>query len=206
MIKVVLADDHPVVRRGIKSMLSGETDIYVVGEVDSGGDQLMEMVNSTQPDVVVLDVKMPGHNLVSSVKALKESPPGPKVLILSGFDNMEYVLSTLEVGVSGYLLKDEDPRTLLAAIRAVAKGETWLSPQLSGKVVSARLLRSTLSEREMEVLGLIAQGYNTQQIAEELYLSPRTVQNHVSSIYSKLNINSRVEAAKYAMEMGIALP
>jgi len=203
MIKVVLADDHPVVRRGIKSMLSGETDIYVVGEVDSG-DQLMEVVNSTQPDVVVLDVKMPGHNVISSVKALKESPPGPQVLILSGFDNMEYVLSTLKAGVSGYLLKEEDPRTLLAAIRTVAKGGTWLSPQLSEKVASATLLRSTLSEREMEVLGLIAQGYNTQQIAEELYLSPWTVQNHVRSIYSKLDIKSRAEAARYATEMGLA--
>ena len=203
MIKVVLADDHPVVRRGIKSMLSGETDIYVVGEVDSG-DQLMEVVNSTQPDVVVLDVKMPGHNVISSVKALKESPPGPQVLILSGFDNMEYVLSTLKAGVSGYLLKEEDPRTLLAAIRTVAKGGTWLSPQLSEKVASATLLRSTLSEREMEVLGLIAQGYNTQQIAEELYLSPWTVQNHVRSIYSKLDIKSRAEATRCAMEMGLA--
>jgi len=202
MIKVVLADDHPVVRQGTKSMLSGESDIYVVGEVASG-DQLMEVVNSCQRDVVVLDVRMPGHNVVASVKALKESHPAPKVLILSGFDNMEYVLSTVEAGVSGYLLRDEDPRTLLAAMQAVAKGQTWLSAQLSQKVVSARLLRSTLSEREIEVLALIGQGFNTQQIAKELYLSPRTIQNRVFSIYKKLNLKSRAEAARYAMEKGL---
>jgi DNA-binding NarL/FixJ family response regulator len=200
-IKVLLAEDHHMVRAAFARYLAGTPDIQVVGEVADGGE-LMPAVAAAQPDVVLLDVVMPGLDAPQATRALKAAYPDLKVLVLSAHKREAYVLGLLEAGAAGYMLKDDAPATLVAAIRAVARGEMWLSPQVTELALGRRETGPALTPRQREVLRLLARGYSNDRIAQELGLRERTVKNHVSRLYRKLGVRSRTEAVLYAVRQG----
>jgi DNA-binding NarL/FixJ family response regulator len=208
MIHVVLADDHPVVRAGVKTMLERESDLHVVGEIGDG-TQVESLTRYWQPDVLVLDVNMPGLDPVATTRRLREQHPRLHILVLTAYDDDAYVTGLLSAGATGYLLKEEALDTLVAAIRAVARGESWLSQRIAGRlarkaVAPARAAEAEpLTPREREVLRLLALGLSNDEIAERLFITKRTVQNHVSAIYGKLGLDSRAEAVLYAIRHGI---
>jgi len=202
MIRVVIAEDHHVVREAIAAHLARESDIQVVGQVADGGE-LMAAVEAAQPDVLLLDVKMPGLNAPQAARALIAAHPGLKILVLSAHRREAYVLGLLRAGASGYMLKDDPPETLALAVRAVARGGVWLSPQVAGMAVErGEGEEPLLSPREMEVLRLLARGYSNAGIGEELGLAERTVKNHAGRIYRKLGVRSRTEAVSVAVRRG----
>ena len=207
-IRVLIADDHPVVRAGIKTMLEKEPGLCVVGEI-AEGDRVEALTRQWRPDVLVLDVNMPGLDPVSVTRHLREQYPALNVLVLTAYDDDAYVTGLLAAGATGYLLKEEALDTLVAAIRAVAKGESWLSQRVAGRLARKAVapVRAAeiepLTPREREVLRLLALGLSNDGIADRLYIAKRTVQNHVSNIYSKLNLDSRAEAVLYAIRHGI---
>lgn len=207
-IRVVLADDHPVVRAGIKTMLEKEPGLHVVGEI-AEGSQVEALTSQWRPHVLVLDVNMPGLDPVSAARRLKDNQPSLNILVLTAYDDDAYVRGMLSAGATGYLLKEEALDTLVTAIRAVARGESWLSQRVAGRLarraVSPPRAGATepLTAREGEVLRLLALGLGNDQIAETLSISKRTVQNHVSNIYGKLGLDSRAEAVLYAIRHGI---
>lgn len=212
-IRVIIADDHAIVRLGIIKLLELEAadDIAVVGEVDNG-DRVLAAVQSLAPDVLLLDVMMPGLDVVSRVRQALEVASPPRVLILTASEHDEYVQPLLTAGISGYLLKDEAPEAIVQAIRAVASGQTWFSQRIAGLIVRAQLAsgeaeqavgETTLTPREWEILQQIGQGKSNSEIADQLVLSKTTVQNYVSSIYAKLGIESRSQALLYAMRSGM---
>jgi DNA-binding NarL/FixJ family response regulator len=208
-IRVIIADDHAIVRLGIRRLIDVQAggEIQVADEVEDGG-QLLEAVQAHRPDVLLLDVMMPGPDVVSQVSQVRELPDPPRVIILTGYAQDATVLPLLAAGVSGYLLKDDIPETIVQAIRAVASGQTWFSQQIAGLIVrstyapqeSEQLVgASPLTPREWEILQQIGQGKSNSEIADQLTLSKTTVQNYVSSIYGKLGIETRAQAILYAM-------
>lgn len=209
-IRVLIADDHPVVRAGIVSMLNKEPDIRVIAETGDGG-QVERLTAETAPGVLVLDVNMPGFDPVATTRHLKEKHPPLHILILTAYDDEAYVTGLLSAGATGYVLKDEALDSLVGAIRTIATGESWLSQRIAGRLarkaigpVSARAAEAeSLTPREREVLRLLALGLSNDEIAEQLFITKRTVQNHVSNIYGKLDLDSRAEAVLYAIRYGI---
>ena len=202
MIRVLIAEDHHVVREAIAAHLARQPDIQVVGQVADGGE-LMAAVEAARPDVLLLDVKMPGLNAPQATRALISAHPDLKILVLSAHKREAYVLGLLRAGASGYMVKDDPPETLALAVRAVARGEVWLSPQVAGMVVEqGEGEEPPLSPREMEVLRLLARGYSNAQIADELGITERTVKNHAGRIYGKLGVGSRMEAVLHAVRRG----
>lgn len=209
LIRVLVADDHPIVRAGIVSMLSKEADIRIVGETGNG-KQVERLTAETAPDVLVLDVNMPGLDPVGVTRHLKERHSTSRVLVLTAYDDDAYVTGLLSAGATGYVLKDEALDTLVTAIRAVAKGESWLSQRIAGRLARKAVAQGEgdagpepLTAREQEVLRLLALGLSNEEIAEKLVITRRTVQNHVSSIYGKLELASRAEAVLYAIRNGM---
>jgi DNA-binding NarL/FixJ family response regulator len=207
-IRIVLADDHPVVRDGIRNRLSREQDLDVVGEAASG-EETIRLARRLHPNVVLLDVAMPGPGAVPVMEALHREDPDVKVLVLSAFDDDEYVFGMLAAGATGYALKDEQLSTLVEAVRATARGEAWLSPRVATKVTHRAMgdadpIGESLTEREREVLTLMAQGKENAEIAEELVVTERTVKFHVGNIYSKLGVTSRAAAVALAYQQGWA--
>jgi len=205
-IRIVLADDHPVVRDGIRSRLSREEDLDIVGEAASG-EETIRQARRLHPNVVLLDVAMPGPGAVPVMEALHREDPDVKVLVLSAFDDDEYVFGMLAAGATGYALKDEQLSTLVEAVRATARGEAWLSPRVATKVTHRAMggadpIGASLTEREREVLTLMAQGKENAEIAEELVVTERTVKFHVGNIYSKLGVTSRAAAVALAYQQG----
>lgn len=206
-IRILLADDHPVVREGIYNRLSREEDFDVVGEAANGED-VIRQAQRLHPDVILLDVAMPGPGAVPVMETLQQSQPSARVLVLSAFEDDEYVFGLLGAGAAGYALKDERLSTLVDAIRTVAKGETWLSPRVATKVTSRMTGRMPEAEeppltgRELEVLGLIASGKENAEIAAELVITERTVKFHVGNIYAKLGVTSRTAAVVEAIRRG----
>jgi len=204
----VLADDHPVVRAGIKTMLEKEPGLRVVGEI-AEGSQVEALTSQWRPHVLVLDVNMPGLDPVSAARRLKDNHPSLNILVLTAYDDDAYVRGMLSAGATGYLLKEEALDTLVTAIRAVARGESWLSQRVAGRLARRAVFppgagaTEPLTAREGEVLRLLALGLGNDQIAETLSISKRTVQNHVSNIYGKLGLDSRAEAVLYAIRHGI---
>jgi two-component system, NarL family, response regulator NreC len=206
-IKVLLADDHAVVRQGFRLILSSQSDMTIVGEA-SNGREVLELAEKLQPDVVIMDVAMPELNGIEATRRLAESMPHTRVLALSMHKDSVYVREILRAGARGYLLKDSFDTDLLAAVRAVARGEGYLSPGVSEAVLSDYRKQVTdpldlLSSREREVLQLIAEGKTNKEIATLLNLSVYTVDAHRGRIMEKLNLHTSGEIVRFAMRKGI---
>ncbi len=210
-IRIVIADDHAVVRQGTRSLLEREEDLEVVGEAGDG-EQAVKLIEQLKPDVAIIDISMPKLNGVEVTRQVKPRCPSTAVLILTAYDDDEYVFALLEAGAAGYLLKDGDAREVVGAVRAVYAGESVLHPAIARKVISrlkspenkpGREKPATdLSEREMQVLKLAARGLSNRDIANELVISLRTVQGHLGSIFNKLGVGSRTEAIFQAAKRG----
>jgi len=210
-IRVILAEDHVVVREGTRQLLERENDLEVVGEAGDG-EEAVRQVTESHPDVVIMDIAMPKLNGIEATKQIKARYPTTAVLILSAYDNDQYVFALLEAGAAGYLLKNVRGRDLIDAIRAVHAGECVLHPVIARKVVNRLAstqgkpekddLLDQLTEREMEVLKLAARGMSNKDIAEELALSVRTVEAHLGTIFNKLQVGSRIEAVLVGLRKG----
>jgi DNA-binding NarL/FixJ family response regulator len=210
-VRVIVADDHPVVREGLRSFLATRPGIDVVGEA-ADADGVVRRAESLRPDVVLVDLVMPGDG-IEAIRRLQALPTPPRVLVLTSFTGDDKVVPALRAGAAGYLLKDVDPLELEAAIHTIHRGGTLLSPSASAPLIDAvradaapaqedeRLAR--LSPRERDVLDCLARGLSNRAIAGELYVSEKTVKTHVSSILSKLRVADRTQAAVYALRHGI---
>jgi len=211
-IKIVIADDHAVVRQGTRSLLEREKDLEVVGEA-ADGEEAVKLIEQLRPDVAIIDIAMPKLSGVEVTRQIKPRCPSTAVLILTAYDNDEYVFALLEAGAAGYLLKDVSSREVVEAVRAVHAGESVLHPIIARKVISRLTSSATkvgeekpaveLSEREIEVLKLAARGLGNKDIATKLFISKRTVQGHLGSIFNKLNVGSRTEAVFQAVKRGL---
>ena len=207
-IRVVLVDDHAILRSGLRKVLEAEADIEVVGEAESAERAVFEAL-STKPDVVVMDVVMPGMSGIDGTPAVLQAAPGSKVLVLSMQDDPRYVREAFAVGAAGYVLKEAADTEVVGAIRAVAAGERYVHPALGARLVAAdaeerkRADADPLSEREREVLRLLALGHTNQEIAKMLYISVRTAETHRAHIMQKLRLSSRAELVRYALENGL---
>ncbi|HEV3473264.1 MAG TPA: response regulator transcription factor [Actinomycetota bacterium] len=209
-VRVVLVDDHDLLRRGIRTMLETEADIEVVGEA-SDGSEALALVEETVPDVVLVDVIMPKQDGIEATREIKDSFPNVAVLVLSGHDEQRFVFDALKAGASGYLLKTADLEEVVATVRSVAKGEVSLDPQFASQVLTEFDSYPTdvaeafqpLTPREREILQLMSEGLPNKTIASRLSISERTVTTHVANIYSKLHVNNRVSAIQEAMRRRI---
>lgn len=204
-IRIVLADDHWLMRDEMRRILERQPDLKVVGEAEDG-QQALELVERLQPDIVILDIRMPKLNGIEVVRYMKEHAPNIKALMLTAYDDDDYVLALMEAGAQGYLLKTAKADELVDAVRRVISGEIVLHPAIAVKVARfwARNKELTgpieqLSSREREVIQLAAKGLRNRAIAEKLNISNRTVEGHLNSIFSKLGVSSRVEAVLYAL-------
>jgi two-component system response regulator NreC len=210
-IRVLLADDHTILRDGIRALLDDQADIEVIGEAQDG-QATVKMTAQLQPDVVVMDIAMPLLNGLEATRQIQRDFPQVKVLILTMHENEEYIRQVLAAGALGYVLKDAAARDLLSAIRAVYQGEAVLSPAITRLVIEDYLRwgdirppdsTNGLTSREREVLQLIAEGYTNKEIAEILCLSIKTVQSHRTNLMSKLDLHDRGELIKYAIQKKI---
>jgi DNA-binding NarL/FixJ family response regulator len=201
-IRVLLADDHPLVQAGIRSVLTAEEDIALVGEAVDG-DQVLRLCQELEPDILLLDLNMPGPSPFETVAYLRQHCPAVKVLVLTAYDDDAYVHGLTAAGVAGYVLKDEVPETVVRAIRAVEDGDTWLSRPVVEKLARLEIEETFLTEREGQVLRLMARGWDNVQIAAELGLAEQTVRNYVSRIYTRLEMKSRAEVIVWARERGM---
>ncbi|MDJ0616961.1 MAG: response regulator transcription factor [Calothrix sp. MO_192.B10] len=207
-IRVLLVDDQSIIREGLGSLLRSKPDIEIVGEAENG-QIAVEKAIALQPDVVLMDVRMPVMDGVAAIRSLRQKNPNIKVLVLTTFDDDEYITQAMRFGAKGYLLKDTPSAELAEAIRAVHKGYTQMGPGLFEKVMLAPPTAEPepspefeqLTPREKEVLQLIAQGLNNREIAKALYISERTVKNHVNSILGRLNLRDRTQAAIFASRL-----
>ena len=209
-IRVVLADDHAVVRKGIREFLEEDPEIVVVAEGSDGGEAL-RLVAEHHPDVAVLDIQMPRVTGIEATRQIKAAHPDVRVLILTAYEDDPYVFALLRAGVDGYILKNADPDEIVRAVRATAAGGTVLDPAVAAKVVAQMSSRKPaaatgqvepLSERELNVLRLAGQGLTNKAIGAELGISDRTVQGHLANIYGKLGVASRTEAVTRALKLG----
>jgi len=201
---VFLADDHPVVRQGLRTFLESRPGIEVVGEAGDG-EAAVTAVERLRPDVVLMDLVMPGGGGVAAIRRLRARVPNTRVVVLTSFASDDQVIPAVQAGAAGYLLKDVDPSGLEAAVRLVHEGEALLDPQIAGRVMEevahppAAGDLASLTPREREVLGLLARGLTNRQIAAELVVSEKTVKTHVSNILAKLRLADRTQAALYAV-------
>jgi two-component system, NarL family, response regulator LiaR len=209
-IRIFIAEDHAIVRKGVRSLLALEPDMQVVGEAATGR-QAVEQAALLKPDVILMDLVMPEVDGIQAIQQIKEKNPNARVLVLTSFATDDKIFPAIKAGAMGYLLKDSDPAELVAAIRQVNAGECPLSPIVARKVLQEMSLvdrqkpeSQTLSEREVEVLRLVAQGKSNKQIADELVLSLGTVRAHLSNILGKLHLASRTQATLYALRSGLA--
>jgi DNA-binding NarL/FixJ family response regulator len=208
LIRVVVADDHPVVRNGVVFELAHQPDIEVVGTAENG-DVALHLVKTIQPDVLVTDLSMPGLRTVEVVRRARCLPVPPQILILSAYAELDYVLKLIDAGATGYILKDEDPSTISLAVRAVARGEPWLSASVAVGMLDRRLriagepVQPLLSIRGLDVLRLVVDGKTNQEIGVALGISEKTVEKHLAEVFTKLGVSSRVEAAVRAVREGL---
>jgi DNA-binding NarL/FixJ family response regulator len=210
-MKVIVCDDQAIVRDGLVMLLKLETDIQVVGTAEDGA-LAVDMVEKKKPDLVLMDLKMPVMNGVEATRQIRTQHPDVTVLVLTTYNDDEWVFDAIQAGASGYLLKDTPRDELVKAIRGTIAGKTYVDPAVAGKVLDqvsshqtqqTSLITSKLTEREVEVLKLIAKGLSNLDIAERLYLSEGTVRNHVSAILTKLGVSDRTQAAVIAIQHGL---
>jgi len=211
-IRVLIAEDHTIVRQGLSALLRGEADIEVVGEA-SDGAEATEMAKRLVPDVVLMDVAMKNLNGLDATRNIKKLFPSTKVLVLTMYDNEEMIFQILKAGASGYLVKDSAMTDLVSAIRAIHQGDSYLSPSISKKVIEEYIRRAELGEagstddllssREREILQLMAEGNSIPQIADHLCISKKTVEAHKTHIMEKLKIHDKVGLIKYAIRIGL---
>lgn len=209
-IRVLLADDHTVVRGGIRALLEGESGIEVVGEA-ADGEEAIEKARALNPDVILLDLMMPEKTGIEAIEEIKQENPDARILVLTSFSDDDKVFAAIKAGALGYLLKQTSPGELFQAIHDVFNGESSLHPTIARKLIR-ELNRPTnlppvdepLTEREVEVLIFVARGLSNQDIADRLVISERTVRTHVSNILSKLHLANRTQAALYALKEGLA--
>lgn len=211
-IRILLADDHTILRAGLKMMLNAQSDMEVVGEAQDGAQAVQE-AHRLQPDVVLMDITMPDMNGIEATRQIKRMLPDIRILVLTMHEHDEYVFQALRAGASGYMLKEAADTELITAIHVIKTGQFYLSPTAQSVVVGDYLQRvhtgeerdsySSLTEREREILKLVAEGHTNNQIAERLVISPKTVDTHRTHIMDKLNLHSRAELVKYAMRRGL---
>ena len=209
-IRILIVDDHAVLRAGIRALLDLQADLWVVGEAGDGHQALLR-VRELQPDIVLMDLGMSGMDGLTAMREIKASWPHVRVLILTQHENKEYILPALKLGASGYVLKRAEGDELLMAIRSVYAGETFFDPAINGIIVDdmRRIAQSpsdpleTLSAREREVMMLLASGLTYQQVAETLFISVKTVDFHRANVLRKLDLTSRTDLTKYAVQRGL---
>ena len=202
MITVLLVDDHPVVREGLRGMLAAEDDLSVVAEA-GGAAEAVAAVRAHEPDVVLMDLRMPGGDGVEATSRVLAQRPATRVVVLTTYDTDADILRAVEAGAAGYLLKDASRAELAQAIRAAARGETVLAPSVAAKLVSRMRSPAELSRREIEVLRLVARGRTNAEIGRELMISEATVKTHLLRTFGKLDVSDRTAAVTAALERGI---
>ena len=206
IIRLLIADDHPVVRDGLRGIFEASGEFEVAGEA-ANGREAVDRAAALRPDVVLMDLRMPELDGVSAIRALAERGVDARVLVLTTYDTDTDVVPAIEAGATGYLLKDSPPEELLRGVRAAARGEAVLSPsvatRLLGQVRQPARDREPLSQRELDILGLIAQGCSNREAAARLYISEATVKTHVLHIYAKLGVNDRAAAVAVGFERGL---
>ncbi len=213
-IKVLIADDHSMIRQGLKQILELENDMTVIAQA-SDGSEAISLARQFKPDVILMDINMPGTNGLQAIKDLKAEKSTARIIVLTMHEDREYLFKTLQFGAEGYVLKDAEPSVLIEAIRNVYKGRNYIQPNMTRELVR-EFNRVTLHEkdkspdtsltaRELEVLGLITEGMINKEIAKKLYISEKTVKNHVSNIFRKLNVSDRTQAAIYAYKHNLKI-
>ncbi len=212
IIKVLITDDQAIVRKGIRALLATEPDIEVIGEAENG-EEALNKVEKLRPNVILMDLKMPGMDGIEAIGYITANWPEARILVLTSFATDDKVFPAIKAGALGYLLKDSSPEALVQAIHQVHRGESSLHPTIARKVLQelshprepeVSPTSAPLTEREVEVLRLVARGLNNQMIADHLIISEATVRTHVSNILSKLHLASRTQAALYALQKGLA--
>lgn len=203
-VKVVLVDDHAVIRAGLEQLLAGTDDIEVVGQAANGAEAL-EVVRRLRPDVVLMDLQMPEVDGVAATRAIMSADLGVDVLVLTSFSDSERIIAALDAGAVGYLLKDADPEDVLQGIRAVSRGESPIHPRAARALLGSRAGSSQvqLTSRETEVLGLVREGLANKQIARRLDISERTVKAHLTSAFARIGVSDRTQAALWAERNGL---
>jgi len=208
-IRVLIADDHAMVRQGLKQILELEEDMVVIAQAPNG-EEAIKLAKDHHPDVILMDINMPGMNGLQAIKEMKLGNLLSRVIVLTIHEDREYLFKTLQMGAEGYVLKDADPDVLIEAIRSVNRGQSYIQANMTKELVKefnrvtlnekGKSEENTLTARELEVLELIAEGMINKEIAKRLYISEKTVKNHVSNIFRKLNVSDRTQAAIYAFK------
>lgn len=210
-MKIIICDDQAVIRDGLEMLLTLEKDFEVIGTAQDGAEAV-ELVSKNQPDLVLMDLKMPGMNGIEATRQIRTNFPEVKVLVLTTYDDDEWVFDAIRAGASGYLLKDRPREEVIKAIRGTVEGKSFVDPAVAGKLMGqvadnqtqpSSLLTDKLTEREVDVLRLLAKGLSNADIAGQLHLSEGTVRNHVSAILEKLGVSDRTQAAVIAIQHGL---
>ncbi|WKZ46064.1 MAG: response regulator transcription factor [Anaerolineales bacterium] len=210
-MKILLCDDQAVIRDGLEMLLTLEKDMQVIGSASDGAEAL-ELAAQKRPDLILMDLKMPGVNGIEATRQLRAKFPEIKILVLTTYDDDEWLFDAIRAGASGYLLKDTPRQKIIEAIRGTMDGKSFLDPVVAGKLMNqvvsnqkqpASILAEKLTERELDVLRLLAKGFPNSEIASQLHLSEGTVRNHVSAILEKLGVSDRTQAAVIAIQHGL---
>ncbi len=211
-IKILVADDHSLIRQGLKQILELEDDLVVVAQA-SDGNEAVKLAKQHSPDVILMDINMPVANGLQAIKEIKQENLKCKIIVLTIHEDKEYLFKTLQMGAEGYVLKDAEPSVLIQAIRYVYSGQTYIQPNMTKELVQEynrvtvrekeKKRIDNLTSRELEVLQLIAEGMINKEIAKQLYISEKTVKNHVSNIFKKIDVSDRTQAAIYAFKHDI---
>jgi DNA-binding NarL/FixJ family response regulator len=205
-IRILIADDHPTVRAGLRAVLDSEEDFEVVG-LAAGGEEAVALARTTGADVVLMDLQMPGVDGIEATRRLADVAPRARVVILTSYAERERILAALDAGAIGFMLKDADPEEVMRAIRAAARGDATLAQPATNAIVAARnemAGRRTLTQREREILALVADGYTNSRIALDLGIAEKTVKTHLTRVFHALGVNGRAQAAFYARSAGLA--
>ncbi len=213
-IRVMIADDHAMVRQGLKTILELEDDICVVSQA-SNGEEAVESARTIRPDIILMDINMPVLNGLQAIKMIKTEDPDSKIIVLTIHQDREYLFKTLQLGCEGYVIKDAESSVLIEAIRSVFGEQTYIQHNMTSELVKEfnrvtlyehdKTFINNLTNREIEVLKLIAEGMINKEIAKNLYISEKTVKNHISNIFKKLDVNDRTQAAIYAFKHNIKI-